>query len=116
MALDADTGAMLVAVAAHPPATAAAAWRPAFQSGVRPGPAVGGALFPCVSGCDGAAVRVNVGLDASRPLALAAPSAEYRLAGHALPQQVPPSRPAAAACSARRGGALTPSGARAAAR
>ena len=91
VALDADTGAMLVTVAADPAAdpAATAAWRPAFESGVRPGAAVGGALFPCVSGEDGAAVRVNAGLDAARPLAVAPPSAEYRPAGHALPPQVP---------------------------
>ena len=94
---------------------AAAAWRVAFASGVQPRSAVGGALFPCLSGCEGAAVRVNVGLDPSRPLSVAPPSPEYRPAGHALAQQVRRLSTLVLARCVRRGG-LTASGARAAAR
>ena len=43
-------------------------WRVAFPSGVRPSASVGAALFPAVSGRDGARVRCNFGLDQRRPL------------------------------------------------
>ena len=85
MALDAAKGEMLAA--SLPPDADAAAnttiWKAAYADGVRPGAAVGGGLFPCLSGYGGAKVRVNLGLDAARPLRLAPPTSEFRPAGQA---------------------------------
>ena len=86
VALDAAKGEMLVASIAPPPAAAAAAapiWQAAFADGVRPGAAVGDSFFPCLSGRSGAKVRVNLGLDATRPLRLAPLTREFRPAGQA---------------------------------
>ena len=89
MALDAAKGEMLVAFLLPPHDAAAAAdaaasiWRAAYADGVRPGAAVGIGLFPCLSGYGGAKVRVNLGLDAARPLRLAAPTSEFRPAREA---------------------------------
>ena len=82
MALDAAKGEMLAAsLPPDAPPDAAPIWKAAYADGVRPGAAVGGGLFPCLSGCDGAKVRVNAGLDAARPLRLAPPTSEFRPAG-----------------------------------
>ena len=88
MALDAAKGEMLVASLPPdaPPAAAAPVWKAAYADGVRPGAAVGGGLFPCLSGIgsgNGVKVRVNAGLDAARPLRLPPPTREFRPAGQA---------------------------------
>ena len=90
VALDAAKGEMLAFLAPiADSATAAAAygtspiWKSVYANGVQPGAAVGGGLFPCLSGGDGAKVRVNAGLDAARPLRLPPPTREFRPAGQA---------------------------------
>ena len=45
-----------------------AGWSTAYDSGLRPDREVGAALFPAVSGCKCARLRVNLGLDRARPL------------------------------------------------
>ena len=81
VAADLDAGTLLC--------TAGGAWTPCFPSGLRPGPAVGGALLPAVSCCEGARLRVNLGGVASRPLRYAPPSGEYRPFAADADDQVP---------------------------
>lgn len=80
LAADLDEGSMRVAVASlegqqaeQPGEEQAGKWTTAFASGVRPSAAVGAALFPAVSGKNGARVRCNLGRDEGRPLRFAPP-------------------------------------------
>ena len=82
IALDVDTGSMLVK------SGAASSWIPVFESGVMPGAEVGGGVFPVIFGLFGAKVRCNFGFDASRPLVLAPPTADFEAFGNAFAAQV----------------------------
>jgi hypothetical protein len=96
VAADLDAGTLLC--------TAGGAWTPCFPSALRPGPAVGGALFPIVSCWGGARVRDNLGGDASRPLRHAPPSGEYRPFADDADGQVPRSSAQARALRRMLGG------------
>ena len=52
-------------------------WVEAVSSGVTLSRTVGGGLLPMIMGGGGARVRLNVGIDTSRPLLLAPPSSEF---------------------------------------
>jgi hypothetical protein len=74
LALDLDAGTLRVSVDGG-------AWAVAFQDGCAPGAAAGAALFPALSGCDGARLRCNWGGDGGRPTRHAPPSGDYRAVG-----------------------------------
>ncbi len=74
VALDLDSGTMRVSVDGGD-------WAVAFQDGCAPSAAVGAALFPALSGWDGARVRCNWGADAELPFKHAPPSGEYMAVG-----------------------------------
>jgi hypothetical protein len=77
VALDLDAGTLLVSVDG-------AAWTVAFADGCAPSAAVGAALFPALSGSEGAQVRCNWGADAGRPMKHGPPSGEYCAVGLAM--------------------------------
>jgi hypothetical protein len=81
MALDLESGALRVSVDGGE-------WAVAFPEGCAPSSSVGAAVFPALSGKEGATVRCNWGADASRPLKHAPPSGEYMALGLAC--KVPP--------------------------
>ncbi len=76
VAADLDAGTLFFASDGGP-------WTTSFTSGVAPGPEVGPALFPALSGSGDARVRCNFGTDASQPLRHAPPSDDYRPFGAA---------------------------------
>ncbi len=81
LALDLGSGTMLVSVDGGE-------WAVAFPEGCAPSSSVGAALFPALSGKEGATVRCNWGADALRPLEHAPPSGDYMALGLAC--KVPP--------------------------
>ena len=77
-------------------------WTPSLNSDLRPGPAVGGALYPALDVSRDTAVRVNLGGDASRPFRHTPPTGEYKpFAAAADDVDVRP--PPACACAERLG-------------
>jgi hypothetical protein len=81
VALDLESGTLRVSVDGLE-------WVVAFPEGCAPSSGVGAAVFPALSGSEGATVRCNWGEDASRPLKHAPPSGEYMALGLAC--KVPP--------------------------
>lgn len=63
MAADLDNGALHVTLDGS-------ALQPIFTSGLKPSGAVGTQLFPAISGCGEAEIRVNFGLDSESPLSV----------------------------------------------
>ena len=76
--LDADAGAMRLTGGDEPGGQPGVTWHTAFPSGLRPGPAVGGALFPCITGSHEAVVQVNAGADPARPFKFGPQGADLR--------------------------------------
>jgi hypothetical protein len=81
--VDADAGLLLVSVGSGSGADwVAGEWKTAFAEGVQPSAAVGGWLFPVMSGNGGARVSCNFGLNSSiNALRISPPTPEYRPLG-----------------------------------
>jgi hypothetical protein len=94
LALDLGTGSLLIAVASpvqHEEQEQAGKkvydegeWKAAFPDGLCPGPAVGAALYPALSGSKGARVRCHFGGSGAAGMPVGkGPTDEYRAVGDA---------------------------------